>query len=563
MDDLIRKYCLYLIDDERDEKLLEEIKEKAKDKFPEYQKKARSYVAKLKEYAARYNTDIDFTSFYNLLQRYISEKDSMNDEEKKSYLLLMRLLAEVHSIDLKKELEGYVSKKPNSELEGESADKMRKENDDNISALTEIMDTEVESSFLLSSLSNPLDNEVFLKSLLFQRYNNGSFEVREISLPGEEKPQDTEEYDESIKNQKQAELMVHLYSIFIDKMNNYAKEDINPYFAKLIDDEDLIRLSELNEQDICDFLSMTDEDEICKELNISHELYAFIVASLRTTDYTSEHIGEGGTLNLFTTPNSDKRYTIRIYLNSPARSDIYDFLNYYINKCVEKGINYNMKGLWNTWGNGIVKDRTVLYADTKDIDDKIAILEEIREVYPETVAAFGAPICGCARINDSYYGISHAGFLLPNVMSCLQTYNDYFNSVCEVAYYRTLAKLIINLKELDGYDKTLIQALINLDENEIGFISNIESAVLMTISNHPFGTIKDCINKYMPNIVDTLDYYFNNDEHMTTLSEEFKKSILYISNILQKREKRTKSNIAVSSYMEANLPKEMSNQFNI
>ena len=530
MDDLIRKYCLYLIDDERDEALLEEIKEQAKDKFPEYQKKARSYVRKLKEFAAKYNTDIDFTSFYNLLQKYIEEKDQMNDEEKKSYLLLMRLLAEVHSIDLKKELEGYVSQKPSSKLKGDLADRARKKSTDGASAITEIMDTEVESSFLISSLSNPLDNEMFLKSLLFQRYNNGSFEVREISLPGEEKPQDTEEYDESIKNQKQAELMIHLYSIFIDKMNNYAKEDINPYFAKLIGDEDLIRLSELNEQDICDFLSMDDEDQICEELNISHELYTFIVASLKTTDYTSEHIGEEGTLNLFTTPNSDKRYTMLIYLNSPARSDIYDFLNYYINKCVEKNINYNMKGLWNTWEGNIAKDRTVLYADTKDIDDKIAILDEIKEVYPETVAAFGDPICACARINDSYYGICHAGFVHPKSMSCLQTYNDYFNSVCEVAYYRTLAKLIINLKELTNEDKEQIQALINLPEE---------------------------------NIIDTLDYYFNNDEHITILTEEFKKSIIYISNILQKRDKKTESNIAVSSYMEAHLPKEMSNQFNI
>ena len=63
MDDLIRKYCLYLIDDERDEKLLEEIKEQAKDKFPEYQKKARSYVHKLKEFALKLlNTDRHYTS---------------------------------------------------------------------------------------------------------------------------------------------------------------------------------------------------------------------------------------------------------------------------------------------------------------------------------------------------------------------------------------------------------------------------------------------------------------------------------------------------------------------
>ena len=563
MDDLIKKYCLYLIDDERDAELLEEIKLKAQDKFPEYQKKARSYVQKLKEFAAKYNTDIDFTSFYNLLQKYIEEKDQMTDEEKKSYLLLMRLLAEVHSIDLKKELEGYVSRKPSDKLKGDLADRIRKKHNDNVNALTELIDTEVESSFLISSLSNPLDNEIFLKSLLFQRYNNGSFEVREISLPGEDKPQDTEEYNESLKNQKQAELMVHLYSIFIDKMNNYAKEDINPYFAKLIGEEDLIRLSELNEQDICDFLSMDNEDDICRELNISHELYAFIVASLRTTDYTSEHIGEEGTLNLFTTPNSDKRYTMRIYLNSPARSDIYDFLNYYINKCVEKNINYNMKGLWGTWEGNVAKDRTVLYADTKDIDDKIAILDEIKEVYPETVAAFGAPICACARINDSYYGISHAGYVHPKTMSCLQTYNDYFNGVCEVAYYRTLAKLIINLKELRPEDKEQIQAIINLNENEIGYGSNLETATFMKISSYPFGAIKDTINKYIPNIIDTLDYYFNNDEHITILSDEFKKSIIYISNILQKREKKTPSNIAVSSYMEAHLPKEMSNQFNI
>ncbi len=232
MDDLLRKYCLYLIDDEKDSDLLEAIQNEAKDDFPKYQKKARSYVHKLKEFALKYNTDIDFTSFYNLLQRYIEEKDNMEDEEKKSYLLLMRLLADIHNIDLKKELASYVSdKSPKADV------------------LNEIIDTEIESSYLTNTLSNPLDNDTFLKSLLFQRYNNGSFEVREISLPGEKRPDDEEEFDESIMYQKQAELMIHLYSIFIDKMNNYALDDLNPYFVKLIGDGDLNRLSELNESD--------------------------------------------------------------------------------------------------------------------------------------------------------------------------------------------------------------------------------------------------------------------------------------------------------------------------
>ncbi len=544
MDDLLRKYCLYLIDDERDSDLLETIKNEAKDDFPKYQKKARSYVHKLKEFALKYNTDIDFTSFYNLLQKYIEEKDNMNDDEKKSYLLLMRLLADIHNIDLKKELASYVSEKNTTEV------------------LNEIIDTEIESSYLMNTLSNPLDNDTFLKSLLFQRYNNGSFEVREISLPGEKRPDDEEEFDENIMYQKQAELIIHLYSIFIDKMNNYALDDLNPYFIKLINEEDLIKLGELNESDIIEFITNDNQDEVQTKLNISESLYTFISESLKTVDYQAEHIGEEGTLNLFHTPHSDSHYTIRIYLNSPARNDIYDFLNYYINKCVDENINYNMKGIWNTWDGSVVKDRTILYADTKDIDDKIAILDEIKEVYPETVNAFGEPICACGRIHDSYYGISHAGIISDKNHNCVQTYNDYFNNICETAYYRTLAKLVINLKELDEDDKEIIQSLITLNQDTITFTDDLKSATNIVCGNYTIEKIKDTIDYYLQNILETLNYYFNNEEQISILVDEFKKSLLYISNILQGRDKKTISNIAISSFMEENLPKEMSNQFN-
>ena len=545
MDDLLRKYCLYLIDDEKDSELLESIKAEAQDVFPKYQKKATSYVHKLKEFALKYNTDIDFTSFYNLLQKYIELKDNMEDEEKKSYLLLMRLLADIHNIDLKKELASYVSEK-----------------NVNASVINEIIDTEIESSYLINTLSDPLENDTFLKSLLFQRYNNGSFEVREISLPGEKRPDDEEEFDENIMYQKQAELMIHLYSIFVDKMNNYALDDLNPYFVKLINDEDLIRLSELNESDLIEFLTNDNTAEIQTKLNISDSLYTFISESLKTTNYQTEHIGEEGTLNLFHTPHSDSHYTIRIYLNSPARNDIYDFLNYYINKCVDENINYNMKGIWNTWDGSVLKDRTILYADTKDIDDKVAILDEIKEVYPETIHAFGEPICACARLHDSYYGISHAGIINPKNHNCIETYNDYFNSICEVAYYRTLAKLVINLKELDDDDKLIIQSLINLDQDQTTFTDDIKSVNNMICETYSIEKIKDTVDYYLTYILETLNYYFNNADQISILVDEFRKSLLYISNILQGRDKKTISNIAISSYMEANLPKEMSNQFN-
>ena len=101
-----------------------------------------------------------------------------------------------------------------------------------------------------------------------------------------------------------------------------------------------------------------------------------------------------------------------------------------------------------------------------------------------------------------------------------------------------------------------------MEHEEILFVDNIKAVNNIICETYPIDKIIDTIDYYLPNILETLNYYFNNEDQITILVDEFRKSLLYLSNILQGRDKKTISNIAISSYMESNLPKEMSNQFN-
>ena len=68
-----------------------------------------------------------------------------------------------------------------------------------------------------------------------------------------------------------------------------------------------------------------------------------------------------------------------------------------------------------------------------------------------------------------------------------------------------------------------------------------------------FEAIKDLVNQYIPLVNSTLNIYMTDHDKKHNLINEFRKSMLYISNICQNRDKRAVSNIAISSYIENNI----------
>lgn len=638
MDKAFRKLCHYFITDGESE-TLEEIQEILQDEFEETKEKAQIFVEKLTLKTKELGYTPDFESFCNLLEEYISKKDKMGDEEKTKYLKILMTLSEIHEINLREELERYVSYKqkepdeqlkkdifhefcrynvkPNNDvddfnklkelatshsldfkelqkeaimfveetkilaeslgydIETDSFDyiiqsylnKKSKLNDydksrylkvllylseiynENLRArltensINENSNEEVTLSYIFNNLSNPLDNEDVLSKLLDQRYHSGYFDIKEINFDEEITT------EEEVNYQKiQASLAYKIYRIFLDKFNNYAFDDLNEEYTNLISEDDLQRLEELTEDEILNIIELINKHEsshyISKKHHLTDNLYTFIEKSIfETLDLKKEHIGTPQN-SLFNIPNEN--YTIRIYINGPELETAI-LLEEYIKKCVERNISYDMKALGD---NKEDQEGSIIYANINDIVQKINIINEILVEAPQLKNSFKTPVYSSGRINDSIYGISHSG-VMNEYNKCVNSYNDYFNNICEVAYYRTLSKIIIEILT-DEKAKAIISnfiALADVSFNKAEMISP-ELAEYNLVS---FEVIKDLVNQYIPLVNSTLNIYMTDNDKKHNLITEFRKSMLYISNICQDRDKRTDFNIAISSYIENNI----------
>jgi len=582
---------------------LEELKKEAGKQSGKYQKKASRFSKKLKKDAQKLGFDVDFESFCSMLQNYVNIKDSLEDKEKKEYLEILTKLSLIHDVNLREELDKYISykaKEPDDEeskiifhkfcryylnkentvedynvlkelakqynidfqeyqenamsyvekiknnaeevglfteerLFNESVNKYltnKQEMDDQrkseylrvLAALSEIY--EINLRELLTpkvkkveeepkELSNPLDNDEALKELLRQRYNNGSFEIRELSLEGDS-PRESSEFDYL---SFQAKLIHQIIGIFLDKINNYCTDDLNEEISNLTE-ENYEKLSELTEENIYNYLNDNYE--------LDDYLIDFINFAITTTDLRTEHIGTNE-LSLFKTNDDGDKYTI--YLNGPERETV-NVLNEYIKRCIKENVSYNMTGLWS---GKEYKDRSLLYASDDDLRIKISILDKIKKDHPSWIDSFGSPIYSSST-NGSYYGIS-----LTDINDI--PYNDFFNSVCEVAYYRTIAKIAINKIEKE-IDKEIINDFIDIDD----YVENKPSLPeYATFGKHTFREIKDLINSYIPEITKTLNIYM--EEQIDTLEKEFKKSILYIFNCIYQNDKKEETNIALNNML--------------
>lgn len=637
MDNIFRKFCQYYTTD-KNEKVLNELREMAQDEFEDYQEETKKFIEDLKHSLRELGYQLDFESFCNLLEEYINKKDSLNDDEKKKYLKILMNMSELYEVNLREELERYTSYKeapketiseneifykfcrynisPNDNvdefnhlkeiciendipfkdvqkksimfieelklsaehlgynIEEDSVEYIVKEylrkknrmSDYDKSRylkillylseiyeinLRELLTTPkvekkeistIDINELLRNLSNPLDNEELMKALLNQRYNNGYFEIRDITLRSDSIIPDTSNYDYNLLH---AELTYKVYRTFLEKYNNYAFDDIREEYLNMLSDSDITRLEQLTQDEIYEIIKLINNREsshyICKKYKLNGSLFSFIEKTTNeTTDIKLEHIGIRNN-TLFNTDNST--YTLKIYLNGPEE-ETHKLLNEYIIRCIEENINYDMKSFGD---NRDSQERTILYANINDIAKKISILDSIFDEEPNLKKVFGLPIHSSGRINNSVYGISHSG-VIKDDLSCINSYNDYFNNICEVAYYRTLAKIVLDIVD-DEQASIIIQNFISL-QNVSFKKAAMESPELALYNEVSFDTIKDLINQYIPLISSTINIYMTDKERNKDIITEFTKSIRYISNICQNRDKRFPSNIVINKYLE-------------
>ena len=119
MEETFRKFCYYFLTNGPKEEL-EKLKELTGKSFNEYKKKTNKFVKNLKRKTAKLGFNCDFESFCALLEKYIAIKDSLSDEEKKIYLKNLIELSQIYEVNLREELEQYVTvKEPKEKKEKE------------------------------------------------------------------------------------------------------------------------------------------------------------------------------------------------------------------------------------------------------------------------------------------------------------------------------------------------------------------------------------------------------------------------------------------------------------
>ncbi|MGN0967242.1 MAG: hypothetical protein ACI4OP_06695 [Candidatus Coprovivens sp.] len=463
--------------------------------FNEMQASAIDFIEKLKISLEKYKLTISYESFNTLLTKYKKEKKNYTDNKKAEILKLLASLSKIYNINLREELTT-----PNNIINAVN----KKES------------------------INPLHNNDFIKKLLQSRYDNGTFEIQSFYSKEDIKPNDLENYDNT---KEHANLTYKLIAMFYDKITNYAEQDLNEFFLSLISEDDYSRMSELTSKDIFTFImamnNHIDKESICNKLSISNSLYNFIFMALDTTNIYNESIGLTNN-NIFKTEDYQPSYII--YLNTPNAKCTGEFLSEYITKCIDHNIDYYLKGL-NINGNN--KDRTIIYSKLEDYNTKINIIDTILNEHSEWSNKFGTPIPFIKPSVESLYSISD--YITDEI-----TFIDYFNDLCEVSYYRVLAKLLLNKLDNDN-ELTIINSIINLN--------NIVPKELpsKTIYNaYTFDEIKDTINRYIPDIINTIRLYIEEETNIEDFIKEFTKSLQYLHNIVNKKDKKDINNIIFS-----------------
>lgn len=619
MEELFCKYCAYYISGNNNEEELNHLNKEAQDKAKEYQKKTSKFVKNLRHKANKLGYGIDFESFCTLLEEYIAKKSELEDKEKRCYLKVLFSMSKIYDVNLREELEKYVSYKKVTNRQITERDVFisfckynLNPNDDisefnrltsicnanhlnfdeihehslifveEIKLLTEklgftssledvykmiakyqkdkstMSDSEKTSYLKLllylcemyninlreqitkepvkennSSIhklsNNPLKNDELIANLLKERYENGYFRIEDFiyncNIIKEQ------EYD---YNQEIANLAFTIYQQFLAKFTNYAYDDLNPLYSNMITEEDMLRLEELTEEDFLHILNEINKHEsthyICKKYKLPESLYKFINKSIfETIDLKTKSIGINSH-SLFNLPST--KNSISIYLNGPDIT-IIELLKKYIKKCIDNNMNYELDGL--CFNNNTFK--TIIYSNKENFKDKISIIESIIQENPNISENLTITFPFSCHKKDKIYSMSRRYIVASDEHI---SYIDYTNALLEISYYRIIAKIAI-AKIKDKKDASIVDNFINLNNLTCPHLNPLDSS----FNDIPFTTIKDIINNYIAEITNTLHKYIIDSAYQESITEEFTKAILYISNLIEQKDKRQIRNITI------------------
>ena len=464
--------------------------------FADVEERASALAKDTKKMCKKFNYIINGKNSINeAISNYILNKDEYTNDDKSEILNVLALVSRIYDINLREEIE-----------------KSYKDNH--------------KDNSLIKNASNPLDNKVLLIAYLFQKYHNCNFNIRYLVIPNYYNKNKCKEVDYT---NIQAKLIKKIITIYLDKINNYGTQDINPLYINTLSIDDMTRIDDIEEDAIVSFIEYVnkgiEEDIVIRKLEMSDVLYHFLVFLVNSTDIYNANIGSADN-NLFMI-NGDED-NIAIYIGTDGAEKSLEFLAKYIIKCIENNVSYNMINKWETTNH----ERTILLANKESLYLKMDILDEMGKEYEAIVNTFDKPIVSSACLENKYYGVSF--YKIGDL-----EYNDFFDSVAEVAYYRVLGKLEVN-KIHNEDNLKIINSFISLKSVEG---SNPLEAIY---DGNSFSSIKDIINRYITEISSSLDVYFSSEDKLQLFVDEFSKSMMYIANICRGKKKNSKSNIAIS-----------------
>ena len=115
MEKIFKSLCEYYLNNEKNpniEKILEQSSEEEKNK-------AMQYADLLQVQTRKIGYNADFESFCNMFENYINIKDTLDDSKKSNYLKILISLSKIYGINLRDELEKFVSNKEDIKLNQE------------------------------------------------------------------------------------------------------------------------------------------------------------------------------------------------------------------------------------------------------------------------------------------------------------------------------------------------------------------------------------------------------------------------------------------------------------
>lgn len=204
--------------------------------------------------------------------------------------------------------------------------------------------------------------------------------------------------------------------------------------------------------------------------------------------------------------NMTTAYSARIYLNPAIGESYYKFIEEFVVKGLQQGIQFEMKpseGL----GNENKKDGMVIYTTTEHLEKANSICEEIFTNNIELQNNFGTPPYGTITPMP-YYGVCQNEFRKTFSST---TYNSYFNGVAKQAFTHLMISKHDNLKRIieEQVGSEVLNKFLNYQPTYLIRGMNTDVVTNTFFSHH--------------DILNLLDKMYQNNMHLFT--EEFYDSI--------------------------------------